>query len=104
VREALRNAVRHGRATRAVVKLATGPAHVYLIVRDNGCGFRNGNGSIDADGFLAPAAAPWSIRERAAALGASLRVWSQPGRGAEVSLVVPAPSGAWHRAGDRRKA
>jgi len=104
VREALRNAVRHGHATRAVVKLATGPAHVSLVVRDNGCGFRNGHGTIDADGFLAPAAAPWSIRERAAALGAALRVWSQPGRGAEVSLVVPAPSGTGLRAGDRRKA
>ncbi|HLK10485.1 MAG TPA: histidine kinase [Candidatus Binatia bacterium] len=104
VREALRNAVRHGHATQAVVKLATGPAHLYLVVRDNGSGFRDGNGTTDADGFLVPAAAPWSIRERAATLGASLRVWSRPGRGAEVSLVVPAPPGAWQRVADRRKA
>ncbi len=89
VREALHNAVRHGRATQAVVKLAARPSHVYLVIRDNGQGFPNGNGAIDADGFLKPASAPWSIRERTAALGGSLRVWSQPGRGSEVSLFIP---------------
>jgi signal transduction histidine kinase len=63
------------------------------VVRDNGRGFPDGNGTVDADGFLKPAVAPWSIRERAAALGGSLRVWSQPGRGAEVSLLIPVATG-----------
>lgn len=90
VREALRNAVRHGKATEAVVKLGCQRDHVYLVVRDNGRGFRHTNGVIDKDGFLKPLAAPWSIRERAAALGASLRVWTEPGTGTEVSLVIPA--------------
>jgi signal transduction histidine kinase len=89
VREALHNAIRHGRATQAVVKLGARPSHVYLVIRDNGRGFPNGNGAIDGDGFLKPALAPWSIRERAAALGGSLRVWSQPGLGTEVSLLIP---------------
>ncbi len=93
VREALHNAVRHGRATQAIVKLGARPSHVYLVVRDNGRGFPNGNGSGDADGFLKPAVAPWSIRERTAALGGSLRVWSRPGRGAEVSLFIPVTAG-----------
>ena len=93
VREALHNAVRHGHATQAVVKLAARPSHVYLVVRDNGCGFVNGNGSIDADGFLAPTAAPWSIRERAASLGGSLRVWTRKDEGAEISLLIPVSSG-----------
>jgi signal transduction histidine kinase len=89
VREALHNAVRHGKATQAVVKLASRPSHVYLVVRDNGRGFPNGDGSIDPDGFLKPASTPWSIRERTAALGGSLRVWTEPGRGSEVSLLIP---------------
>ena len=93
VREALHNAVRHGRATQAVVKLAARPSHVYLVVRDNGRGFVNGNGSVDADGFLAPASAPWSIRERAAALGGSLRVWTRANEGAEISLLIPVSGG-----------
>jgi len=94
VREALHNAARHGRATQAVVKLAARRSHVYLVVRDNGRGFTNGNGSIDADGFLAPAATPWSIRERAAALGGSLRVWTRANEGAEISLMIPISGGA----------
>jgi len=93
VREALHNAVRHGRATQAVVKLAARPSHVYLVVRDNGRGFANGNGSIDADGFLAPASAPWSIRERATALGGSLRVWTRANEGSEISLLIPVSGG-----------
>ncbi len=90
VREALRNAVRHGGATQAVVKVGARPSHLYLVVRDNGGGFENGHGRVDEDGFLAHAATPWSIRERTTALGGRLRVWTQPGHGAEVSVVIPA--------------
>jgi signal transduction histidine kinase len=93
VREALHNAVRHGRATQAIVKLAARPSHVYLVVRDNGHGFIPTNGEIDADGFLAPSASPWSIRERAASLGGSLRVWTRPNEGAEISLLIPVSGG-----------
>ncbi len=89
VREALRNAVRHGHATEAVVQLAADPLQCHIVIRDNGRGFQNTRGLIDLDGFLAPAAAPWSIRDRATALGGDLRVRSRPGEGAEISLHVP---------------
>ena len=98
VREALRNAVRHGHATQAVVKVAKRASHLYLVVRDNGRGFQNGHGASDTDGFLPPGSAPWSIRERCAALGGTLRVRTQAGRGAELSLTIPAAS----HAADRR--
>lgn len=89
VREALHNAVRHGRATQAVVKVAARPSHLYLVVRDNGRGIANGHDAVDGDGFLRPAETPWSIRERTAALGGSLAVWSRPGEGLEVSVLLP---------------
>ena len=89
VREALRNAVRHGRATEAAVQLAAHPSHCHIVIRDNGHGFENARDMIDADGYLATTAAPWSIRDRAAALGGALRIRSQPGEGAEISLRVP---------------
>src|SRR5262249_13909286 len=94
VREALHNAVRHGQATQAVVKLGARPSPVYLVIRDNGRGFPHGNAGAESDGFLKPAVAPWSIRERTAALGGSLRVWSKPGLGAEVSLLIPVAAGS----------
>jgi signal transduction histidine kinase len=89
VREALRNAIRHGKATQAIVKVGCQPTHLYLVIRDNGCGFQNVNGHVDADGFLAESDAPWSIRERVAALGGQLRIRTETGRGAEVTLAIP---------------
>jgi signal transduction histidine kinase len=92
VREALRNAVRHGRASQAIIKISTRGPDLSLVVHDNGSGFPNGHGRRDDDGFLAAQATPWSIRERTAALGGSLRVWTKPGRGAEITVTIPAAS------------
>lgn len=89
IREALHNAVRHGEATTAVVKVGARPGHVYLVVRDNGTGYRGTGQPPDADGFLPRGAEPWSIRERVDALGGELRVWTQPGLGTEISLWLP---------------
>jgi hypothetical protein len=102
VREALHNAVRHGRASQVVIKINARPSHLYLIVRDNGRGFTSDREPIDADGFLAPAAAPWSIRERTATLGGALSVWSKAGHGAEIQLKIPAPGKTLQRTVDRR--
>lgn len=102
VREALRNAVRHGGATQAIVKVGTRASHLYLLVRDNGSGFVNGSERVDGDGFLDHGAAPWSIRERTAALGGRLQVLSHPGRGAEVSIVIPVDSANDRYGADRR--
>jgi signal transduction histidine kinase len=101
VREALRNAVRHGRASQAIVTITCRGSYLSLVVHDNGAGFRNGHGRVDGDGFLVPQATPWSIRERAAALGGSLRVWTRPGRGAEVRVTIPA-AGRGRYGADRR--
>jgi len=102
VREALRNAVRHGGATQAIVKVGTRASHLYLLVRDNGSGFVNGNERVDDDGFLDQGAAPWSIRERTAALGGRLRVLSHAGRGVEVSIIVPVDTASDRYGADRR--
>jgi signal transduction histidine kinase len=102
VREALRNAVRHGRATQAIVKVGTRASHLYLVVRDNGSGFVNGNERVDDDGFLDHGAAPWSIRERTVAMGGRLHVLSHPGRGVEVSIVIPLDRASDRYGADRR--
>jgi signal transduction histidine kinase len=92
VREALRNAVRHGGAKDAMVKLTSYGAHCSLVIRDNGRGFQSPAAAVGADGTVQPAAVPWSIRERTAALGGTLRVRSQAGHGVEIHVVVPATS------------
>ena len=83
-RDALDNVSRHGRAQSAVIELEVAGGTVGLSIRDDGCGF-------DVHAARRPNA--WGIllmRERAAAIGARLRVASQPGRGTEVSIRVRA--------------
>lgn len=90
VREALRNAVRHGGAKDATVKLTVYGPHCSLVIRDNGRGFKAPSAAIGTDGVVQPNAVPWSIRERTASLGGTLRVHTQAGRGVEIHVVVPA--------------
>jgi signal transduction histidine kinase len=90
VREALRNAVRHGGAKDATVKLTVYGPHCSLLIQDNGRGFAAPSGAVGADGVVQSNAVPWSIRERTASLGGTLRVRSQSGQGVEIHVVVPA--------------
>jgi signal transduction histidine kinase len=92
VREALRNAVRHGGAKEATITFTTDGAHWSLLIHDNGRGFKAPSDAVGADGVVQPNAVPWSIRERTAALRGTLRVRSHVGRGVEIHVVVPATS------------
>ncbi|MEU6258151.1 ATP-binding protein [Streptomyces sp. NPDC047043] len=78
--EALANAVKHARATRATVRVAVGPGgEVEIDVRDDGAGgARSGLGS----GLR-------GLADRAEALGGTLRVESTPGRGTHVFAQIP---------------
>jgi len=83
-RDALDNVSRHARAQSAVIELDVAGGTVAMSIRDDGCGF-------EVQGARRPNA--WGIvlmRERAAAIGARLRVASQCGRGTEVSIRVRA--------------
>ena len=90
--EALNNVVKHARATDAQVRLRCSAAAegvdaergivVELAVTDIGCGFDPDQVSPDRLGL-------GIIRERAEAIGATLRIESEPGMGTEVSVL-------WH--------
>jgi signal transduction histidine kinase len=75
--EAILNAARHGGANSIRVYLS--PNAKLLRVRDDGQGFDVGRLSGDGFGLV-------SMRERAAAAGADLRLESQPGHGTTVEL------------------
>ena len=81
-RDALDNVARHSRAHSAAVELGIGGGTVRLSIRDDGAGF---------DPQSAGAREGWGLtlmRERAAAIGAQLRVESAPGGGTRVSVRV----------------
>jgi PAS domain S-box-containing protein len=83
--EALNNVVKHAAAGKADVLLERRDQHVVLIVEDDGAGFHP-DGATDGDvgmGLL-------SMRERAAQLGGTLEVESEPGAGTTIYVRVPA--------------
>ncbi len=77
--EALNNVVRHSGAKSASVELVSEAGRVRLLVRDDGCGFEPGPVSATHFGLR-------SMRERAAEVGAELRLVSAPGEGTLVLL------------------
>jgi signal transduction histidine kinase len=83
-RDALDNVSRHARTQSAVIVLDVAESTVAMSIRDDGCGFDvQGTRRSNACGILL-------MRERAATIGARLRVASQAGRGTEVSIRVRA--------------
>ncbi len=78
-REAIYNAIRHGRASEITVRLTVGDAHGALVVVDNGTGFDPAVVSGHGMGLH-------SMRYRAEDIGGAFDIVSQPGAGATVSV------------------
>ena len=78
--EALRNAVRHGRASRIDVVLTARP--LSLTITDDGKGF----GAVSVDSGRAGGFGLLSMRERARSIGAEFAITSDPGEGTTVRV------------------
>jgi signal transduction histidine kinase len=87
--EAIHNVKKHAEAKSLMVQLEYGSAEIALEVRDNGRGFVtvNGKGPDSAPGHYGLT----GMRERAALIGGTLEVSSEPGTGTTVRLRTPAP-------------
>jgi signal transduction histidine kinase len=83
VQEALHNALRHAQADEAVVRMEWTDDLLRVTIRDNGSGFDPDQAANATSlGLL-------SMRERAASIGASLLIASQPGDGTVVVIERP---------------
>ena len=80
-REALSNITRHSRAKHAIVRLAPKGAVALLSIEDDGVGF-------DA-GVPSAGSGMRNMRERAATIGATLRVSSANGKGTKLRFTFP---------------
>jgi PAS domain S-box-containing protein len=80
--EALTNVAKHSRATNVEVILERRPDHVVLIVEDDGVGF---DPTANSEGF-----GLLGMQERAALVGATLEIESEPGRGTTILLRMAA--------------
>lgn len=80
--EALTNVVRHARARRATVRWLTTPRYTQLIIEDDGAGFDAAQLQADRHGLI-------GMQERARLLGGALKLYSQPGRGTHLQIMIP---------------
>jgi signal transduction histidine kinase len=86
-REALLNALRHSAASRIEAEIEYSPRKLRVVVRDDGAG-------IDPKTQRTPRSdhrGLTSMQERAASIGAKVRVWSKRGGGTEVEISLPMP-------------
>jgi signal transduction histidine kinase len=84
-REALLNSLRHSQAKKVEVELEYSPRKLRVVVRDNGTG-------IDPQLLHSGRKSHWGLtvmRERAANIGAQLRIWSRRNAGTEIELTLP---------------
>ncbi|HXF51777.1 MAG TPA: sensor histidine kinase [Dehalococcoidia bacterium] len=88
--EAINNVARHARARKAVVALERRNGDLVLEVRDDGRGF---DPAALKPGDQRGGLGLTGMRERAALLGGTLELWSQPGAGTVVRAVIPIEKG-----------
>jgi signal transduction histidine kinase len=87
-REALSNVVRHSKATRATIRVVADDDAIHLTVSDNGHGFvPPTDGETEHQGIA-------NMRERANALGGSVRIESEQMVGTRIIVDVPNLPGA----------
>lgn len=87
IREAIRNALRHGSPGMVLIGVALAPHQLRAWVEDDGRGFVPGPRADPVSGGTGLT----SMRERAALIGGRLTISSLPGQGTHVELLVPLP-------------
>ncbi|MEJ7870631.1 MAG: sensor histidine kinase [Rubrobacteraceae bacterium] len=87
IREGIRNAVTHSRASRITVKVAISEILVRAVVEDDGRGFATGEKAPRDSGGTGLA----SMKERASLLGGTLNLVTVPGKGTGVEVFLPLP-------------
>ena len=95
-KECVNNLVKHSQCTRAELGFSMDGQFLVISVNDNGKGFNVDaakdarSGSLGGHGLM-------SMQRRAEALGGSLSVESEPGKGTHVTLKVPVKHRSWWR-------
>jgi len=86
VKELVQNIVKHSGARNAGIRLVEEKSAVRAVVSDDGRGFDAGKAGIaqSEGGF-----GLFSIRERVKFYGGKIQIKSEPGKGSEVTVILP---------------
>jgi signal transduction histidine kinase len=89
--EALANVAKHAETTRAELRLWTIDDRTLLRIKDHGRGFQRPSDSASTDPHSSPHGTFGlrSMRERAQALGGTLRIDAAPGQGTTIEASIP---------------
>ena len=82
VQEALHNVAKHSQAGNVSIRLEVAPERVHLQVEDDGIGFSRRGAHIRGFGLT-------GMRERTAALGGSMKIRSERGKGTSIQIELP---------------
>ncbi|MEO0759900.1 MAG: sensor histidine kinase [Cyanobacteria bacterium J06648_16] len=84
IQAALTNIIRHSSATEATLQITTHSQTLYLVIKDNGRGFKPTQNST---GFGLQ-----GMQERTLALSGRFHIFSEPGAGCLITVQIPLPS------------
>jgi signal transduction histidine kinase len=85
LQESLTNVARHAQAKEVKVDLVRLNGHITLKIKDDGVGFDHENISKKRTlGIL-------GMKERAAMMGGKYEIYSEPGKGTTISVLIPLP-------------
>jgi PAS domain S-box-containing protein len=86
VKELVQNIVKHSGARKASIRIVEERDDINVVVADDGLGFDVGNiGSVGVDGGFGL----FSIRERVKSYHGKIKIESEPGKGSEVTVMLP---------------
>jgi PAS domain S-box-containing protein len=86
VKELVQNIVKHSGARKASIHIVEERNDIHVVVADDGLGFDAGNvGAVGVDGGFGL----FSIRERVKSYNGKIKIESEPGKGSEVTIMLP---------------
>jgi signal transduction histidine kinase len=86
VKELVQNIVKHSEARKASIRIVEERDDIKVVVADDGLGFDAGNvGKVGLDGGFGL----FSIRERVKSYNGRIKIDSVPGKGSEVTVMLP---------------
>jgi PAS domain S-box-containing protein len=96
IQEAVKNSIRHGKASSISIDFERVKKSLHLCIRDNGQGFDTGRKNIPTSESIGGKGIP-NMKERALLIGGSFNITSMPDQGTVIIISIPNKNLKWKR-------